>query len=57
MPKKEPSAAPSPERKADVCGTCDDNGYVCSVCGHADGDCVCVDGPALERCPDCGSEA
>ena len=35
------------------CATCNDTGYVCDVCRHADGDCTCEDGPELVPCDEC----
>lgn len=35
------------------CDTCLDTGSVCENCDHADGDCICEDGPELTGCPDC----
>lgn len=35
------------------CNSCDDTGYVCEECEHADGDCICDDGPYLVLCPEC----
>jgi hypothetical protein len=35
------------------CDKCDDTGYYCENCLHADGDCICEDGPDLVLCDEC----
>ncbi len=40
-----------------ACEACRDTGQFCINCLHADGDCVCEDGPLLESCDQCPEEA
>lgn len=35
------------------CEVCNGTGYICESCSCPDGQCRCVDGPYLVRCPDC----
>lgn len=39
------------------CATCNDTGQVCDLCRHADGDCICEDGPELVGCDQCAGMA
>lgn len=43
------------ETKRD-CPDCNGTGQVCELCGNADGDCLCEDGPELRDCDACDGD-
>lgn len=42
---------------APECSNCNDTGYICDGCSHADGDCICEDGPELVPCAECSEDS
>jgi len=50
--REQPAEAPAATEEVGRCGTCNDTGMVCDVCGEAEGICTC-DMPGLHECEDC----